>query len=149
MSKIKWEEETVAERLAEAAETMKRLPSVKPKGYIGSWPTIIQEFWEAYGWNDMEVRLGPPSSYSIDRMDESLAWLRWLEPDEVRMVWLRAEDVPWKVIGKRFGCDRTTAWRRWKYAIIKIIARLMALEEKNAATGRCNIKKRSTSRKTC
>ena len=50
---------------------------------------------------------------AIDRMDEALGWLCWLEPEERRLVWLRAEGLPWKRITRRLGIGRTTAWQRW------------------------------------
>jgi hypothetical protein len=69
----------------------------------GHRPGVLQhlasgdpDFWEAFGWNAVEVRPGPPSSDAIDRMDAVLRWLLCLEPDEVRLVWLRAEGVRWK-----------------------------------------------------
>ena len=34
--------------------------------------------------------------------------------------------VPWKAITFEFGCDRTTAWRRWTLALTKIASRLNA-----------------------
>ena len=119
-----WTPTTVAERLEEAAQTLRRLPPVKVRGYISAWPPTIRDFWEAFGWNAVEVRLGPPAPDAIDRMDESLAWLHVLEADEVRLVWLRAENVRWKNISHRFGMDRSTAWRHWTCALIKIAAHL-------------------------
>jgi len=119
-----WTPKTVEARLEEAAHTLRRLPALKVQGYFSTWPPIIQDFWEAFGWHEAEVRLGPPSPTAIDRMDETMLWLRWLDPDEVRLVWLRAEGVRWKIIGHRFGIDRSTAWRHWTYALIKIATRL-------------------------
>ena len=43
------------------------------------------------------------SPEAIDRMDEVLGWLCWLEPEERRLVWLRAEGLPWKRITHRLG----------------------------------------------
>ena len=119
-----WTPTTVADRLEEAAQTLRRLPPVKVRGYISAWPPTIRDFWEAFGWNAVEVRFGPPAPDAIDRMDESLSWLHWLEPNEVRLVWLRAEGVRWKSIAYRFGMDRSTAWRHWSCALIKIAAQL-------------------------
>lgn len=119
-----WTPKTVAEAVEEAAHTLRRLPPVKVRGYVSSWPPTIREFWEAYGWHDTKVRLGPPAPDAIDRMDEVLHWLLILEPDEVRLVWLRAEGVRWKSIAYRFGIDRSTAWRHWTFALIKIAAHL-------------------------
>jgi len=121
-----WTPEMVQARLAEAADTLRRLPAVKVQGYFNTWPTVIRDFWEAFGWQDAEVRLGPASPKAIDRMDETIRWLRWLEPDETRLVWLRAEGVRWKLISARFGVGRTTAWYRWTGALGKIAARLNA-----------------------
>ena len=121
-----WTPEIVQARLAEAADTLRRLPAVKVQGYFNTWPSIVVDFWEAFGWNDTEVRLGPPAPRAIDRMDETIQWLRWLEPDETRLVWLRAEGVRWKVICARFGVGRTTAWYRWSGALATIALRLNA-----------------------
>lgn len=121
-----WAPGMVEARLEEAADTLRRLPAVKVQGYFSTWPPIIRDFWEAFGRHDAEVRLGPATPAAIDRMDETLLWLRWLEPDEVRLVWLRAEGVRWKLICARFGIGRTTAWYRWSTALGKIAVRLNA-----------------------
>lgn len=120
MGETPWTPEVVAERFEEAADTLRRLPAVKVQGYFNTWPPIIRDFWETFGWHDAEVRLGPPSPAAIDRMDKTVLWLRWLEPEEVRLVWLRAEGVRWKLICARFGIGRTTAWHRWSAALGKI-----------------------------
>ena len=44
------------------------------------------------------ARLAAAMPEAIDRMDEALDWLMWLEPEERRLVWLRAEGLPWKRI---------------------------------------------------
>ena len=124
MAEREWTATMVGGRLAEAADTLRRLPSAKVQGYVSAWPQVVRDFWEGFGWNEVEVRLGPPSPGAIDRMDETLCWLRWLERDEIRLVWLRAEGVRWKLICMRFGVGRTTAWYRWQGALSKIAARL-------------------------
>ena len=50
--------------------------------------------------------------------------LRWLKPDETKLVWARAEGTPWKQICWRFGIARATAHRRWRYALSLIVYRL-------------------------
>ena len=64
-------------------------------------------------------------------MDEALSWLAWLEPEERRLVWLRAEGLPWKRITHRLGIGRTTAWQRWTMALLKIATHLNATGEQN------------------
>ena len=65
-----------------------------------------------------------PSPQAISRMEETLTWNRFLEPDEAHLMWARAEGVPWKGICYRFGISRPTAHRRWEYALSVIAWRL-------------------------
>ncbi|CAK0751007.1 hypothetical protein WCLP8_2170002 [uncultured Gammaproteobacteria bacterium] len=103
---------------------MRRLPEKRVQIARSSWPPIIREFHDAYGAEPARLRLGPPPAAAIDRMDETLLWLQWLEPDDMRLVWARACGVRWKTIGWRFGLSRQAAWRRWIAALIAIAARL-------------------------
>lgn len=121
-----WTPKMVAVYLEEAADTLRRLPETHVQGYRSNWPEIIRDFWEAFGWEEVRTRRGPPSPAAIDRMDVVLPWLRWLERDEARLVWLRANGRPWKLITREFAIDRTTAWRRWTYAMITVATRLNA-----------------------
>ncbi len=53
--------------------------------------------------------------------------MRWVlaGPEEERhLVWMRAEERGWREICRRFGCDRTTAWRRWQKALDIVACRL-------------------------
>ena len=129
MADIHWTPKLVEERFEEAADTLRRLPAVKVQGYVSTWPPIVRDFWEAFGWNEVRVHPGSPSPAAIDRMDETFTWLRWLEPEETRLVWWRAEEVRWKLISYRLGTCRTTAWRRWVAALIKVAARLNGIGE--------------------
>jgi hypothetical protein len=65
-----------------------------------------------------------PTPQAISRMEETFTWLAWLEPDDARIVWLRAEGVRWKPICWRVGLSRAVAWRRWVAALITIANRL-------------------------
>lgn len=123
---VKWTPKLVADRLEEAASTLRRLPSVAPRGQYSFWPDIIHDANDAYGWNDAELRLGLPSAEEITRMDECLEWLYWVTPNELRLVWLRAERAPWKKIMRRFGVCRTTVWSRWTAVLLQIATHLNA-----------------------
>lgn len=70
------------------------------------------------------MRRPPPSAAAISRMDGTLEWLRWLEPELGKLVWARAEGMPWKPICWRFGVSRATAHRRWVYGLSVIAWRL-------------------------
>jgi hypothetical protein len=118
-------ERYVEERIREAVRTLRRLPEAKAQGYVCLWPAIKHDPVEILNMEKTPFRLGPPMPDEIDRMEEVLfVWLKWLEPDERRLVWLRAERVRWKVICGRIGCDRTTAWRRYRIALAKLAGNL-------------------------
>ena len=141
MDETHWTPKLVEARFEEAADTLRRLPSVKVQGYFNTWPPVIRDFWEAFGRTEVRVRPAPPAPGAIDRMDETFTWLRWLEPEETRLVWLRAEGVVWKLITYRLGVCRSTAWRQWVAALIKVASRLNGIGDRN----RPNIKGASAS----
>lgn len=117
-----WDKDMVAAYLKEAAETLRTLPAVKVQGHFNVWPSVLQDYWEAYGADDEKPRRGPATPEAIDRMDMALLWLGWLEPNEARLVWMRAEGIGWKVIQARYGVGRTTGWMRWTTGLEKIAA---------------------------
>lgn len=124
MADVQWTPALVSERLVEAAETMKRLPQVRVQGYYNSWPTILRGFADRVGEAAAPLRRPPPSPAAITRMEETLGWLRWLDPDDARLVWMRAEGGRWREICGRFGIARATANRRFEYALCVIVWRL-------------------------
>jgi Domain of unknown function (DUF6362) len=124
MAEQRWTATVVADRVAEATDTLARLPDQRVRGLYDLWPRLI---------GDPYRHAGPAAAApeAIDRMDEALGWLMWLEPEERRLVWLRAEGLPWKWITHRLGIGRTTAWQRWTTALLKITVRLNAAAEQN------------------
>lgn len=125
----KWTTEDVAARFAEAAETGRRLPRVKVQGYFNVWPAFAREVWESFPDDDHVHRLLPPSPQAIDRMMEVMRWVQWLEVEQRHLVWMRAKNYEWHHIGRRFGCDRTTAWRRWLRSLSSIAANLNMMDD--------------------
>jgi hypothetical protein len=124
MSEAAWTPELVAERLEEAVDVLSRLPEDKVRGLYDLWPRLVGD---ASG----HARAAAAAPDAIDRMDEALGWLCWLNPAEQRLVWLRAEGLPWKWITRRLGVGRTTAWQRWTTALLKIATRLNAAAEQD------------------
>jgi len=114
-------------RFDEAMGVLRRLPNdTGPQGYVTSWPIMLRDFWEAYGQHKPRLRLPAPSPDAIDRMHETFGWLSWLEEEERKLVLWRGMREPWKAICRRIGVDRSTAWRRWTYALVRVAARLEA-----------------------
>lgn len=112
-----WTIDAVAARFHEAVITARRLPPVRVQGYFNTWPQIVRQPWEVLGAEDQGYRPFPPTPEAIDRMLEAMQWVQWLEVEQRHLVWMRADNYRWREITRRFGCDRTTAWRRWQRAL--------------------------------
>jgi hypothetical protein len=124
MAEMQWTPELVEERFVEAADVMRRLPSVRVPGYFNTWPSALVEFADRVGQQPEPMRLPPPSPAAISRMEEALGWLRWLEAEDAKLVWARADRTPWKAICWQSGIARATAHRRWQYGLSLIAWRL-------------------------
>ena len=119
-----WTRELVEERLIEAADVMKRLPNVRVAGFFSTWPAKRQEFSDLVGQEPVPMCRPAPARDAIDRTEQALPWLQWLEAEDAKLVWMRVEGIPWKAICARFGISRVTANRRWEYAMSLIAWRL-------------------------
>jgi len=124
MGEMHWTPALVEERLAEAAEVLKRMPTVKVQSYFSLWPKVIAEAGDVASFDPPRLKRPKPSPDAITRMEATLPWLAWLEPEDAKLVWARAERTPWKPICWRFGISRATACRRMEYALSLIAWRL-------------------------
>jgi hypothetical protein len=91
----------------------------------------VQEAQHAYGYTEVRIRIVPTAA-EIQRMDECIDWLRWLDPDDAKIVWLRAEGKRWRQVCIHAGCVRQTAWRRWAAALLTVAKHLTANEKPRA-----------------
>ena len=124
--------------MREAIRTLAALPD-RERRFIyakqASWPETLRDPLEVWINAIEAVRKGTggpafealrpgrpiPSGEEIDRMDEALDWLTWLDHRELRIVTLRAFDFSWVTIGDRCSrVSRTTA-ERWHGAAVKKI----------------------------
>jgi hypothetical protein len=85
-----WTRETVAERLREAWDTLRRVPAHGVPGFRVSWPDFVQDALDAYGYTAATVRLARAAPAAIDRMHETFGWFRFLEGHAhlAKAVWL-------------------------------------------------------------
>ncbi|NQV82602.1 MAG: hypothetical protein HQ494_02170 [Rhodospirillales bacterium] len=119
-----WTPSLVEDRLVEAVSVLQRLPEERVQGYFSAWPEIVRNFWDAYGMHDPVLKRPWPSPASIDRMDETLQWLQWLEPDVAKICWFRAAGDRWKSICGRVGLQRTAVHQRHLFGHCVIALRL-------------------------
>jgi len=107
-------QQMIADRLEEAARTMRRLPAVKVQGYAAYWPEMLYSERERYQMENKSQRC-LPTPEKIERMEEACNWLRFLiNIEDRRLLWLRAERASWKYICAKFGIKRSAANERWK-----------------------------------
>lgn len=124
MPEIRWTPSLIEERFVEAADVMKRLPGVRVPGYFNTWPKMVCEFADLVGREPRPLRRPPPAPDAISRMEETLEWLRWLEPTESKIVWMRASGERWKAVCWTVGLARPTAHQYWLYALCVIAWKL-------------------------
>ena len=81
-----WTRDMVEERITEAAAVLRRLPPVRVAGYFGTWPEIQRTAKELAAAAPTPMRLPPPSSAAISRMEEAITWNRFLERDDAQLM---------------------------------------------------------------
>ncbi|MBL9054994.1 MAG: hypothetical protein JNJ84_01825 [Rhodobacteraceae bacterium] len=120
----------IEDRLEEAAHTLRNLPEKdRPRGYGNSWPPVVHDARHAYGYTPERPMRVIPSAAAISRMEECFDWLLMLNPEDARIVWLRAEGARWRQVCIRAGVVRSTAWRRWVAALLTISKKLEKLDK--------------------
>ena len=118
-----WTTAQVQDRLELAAGVMRQMPGVMPQGFFNAWPEYFHSFADKVG-QEPQMRRPRPSPRQITQAEEAMLWLRWLEKDDARIVWLRANGEPWKKITWEIGLSRPAANRHWQYGIALITWRL-------------------------
>lgn len=111
--------EQIKDRLESAAYTMRLLPPVKVQGLRSYMPQIIYTPQEIALMDRRPVR-PRPTQEQITQMDDVLRWLEILDPSERKLVWKRAERIPFKILCREFGVSRQYLWTRYDRAILKI-----------------------------
>ena len=121
-----WTEETVRERLADALTTLRRWrlpPHAFPGRVRSTMPEPLREAGDAPPDSDLTDRT-PPSAKAIQRMEETLPWLYWIdEPRRRKAVCLRAMGVSWRRVAAAISVASPETARAWEAAAIRDIAR--------------------------
>ena len=118
-----WTRTMVEDRIDTAADVFRALPGVRLQGYANAWPEYFHTFADKVGQTP-QARRPRPSPRAITEAEATLLWLRWLDPGDARLLWLRANRTPWKPICWELGISRATANRRWQYGLAVIVWRL-------------------------
>jgi hypothetical protein len=114
----------VEERFVDAADVMKRLPEVRVPGHYNTWSKILYEFSDLVGQEPPRRARFRPTADAITRMEETLGWMKWLQPIDAKVVWLRASGERWKGACWKVGLARAAAHEHWVYALCVVAWKL-------------------------
>jgi hypothetical protein len=121
MEKQRLDEQQIIAIFKEAVRTLRRLPPVRVQGYFSVWPEIVYSQAEVMRM-DKKTKTWPPTPDAISRMEKAIDWLNLLETvEERKIVWMRANNIPWNIICKTFGICRSAANKKFKKAVAKIL----------------------------
>lgn len=122
-----WTDKMVEAYLKDAAKAMRALPAVKVQGYFSTWPDTPDETWfKAEGSTD-KPRFRP-TPRQIDQAFYVMEWLRWPSMMERKIMWDRANRVPWKVMEHTYQSARSTLWRHHAHGVMWVMARLNQID---------------------
>lgn len=131
-----WTSAMVEDWLAEAADTLRRLPDGEAKFRLGprsAWPDVVRDAVTAQGADGPKVRLGPPSPGAIDRLEQVISWLALLTEAQRRIAWALASGIPMAKLARLIGCHRNTVANR-QAAALRVIAGHLNLPPAQGAT---------------
>ena len=118
------EKKYIENRIESAALTLRRLPNDQRGGYNNTWPDMKYSSAEIEEMDKKRTYIRP-NQQDVSEMEEVLfEWMKWLTKEERKLVWQRAERMPWKEICKGMGFSRTKVWGLYMKALKKIGAKL-------------------------
>ena len=79
---------------------------------------------QSYGYNDYTISRPKPSGEQIDRCDQALLWLLYLNKDQKELIWARASKFSWRKIAMFLGCNKDTAKMKWTVVLFELIEKL-------------------------
>ena len=118
----------VKARLREAAATLGRMRVERwdyPSQSMAWWPDAVRSAFDAYGYTPTRELRAAPDPGAIDRMEEVLRWLLWMEDGDRKLVWLRAEKKTWRELETADGRSRETLRKVHDKALAVIVGRLV------------------------
>jgi hypothetical protein len=114
----------LADRFEEMVDVLNRMPSVVRKQKMIHWPDYPNDPNQAYGYNDYTISRPKPSGEQIDRCDQALLWLLYLDKPQKELIWARASKFSWRKIAMYLGCNKDTAKLKWTVILMELIEKL-------------------------
>lgn len=112
--------EEVKRDLETAAYVERLLPPVRAPKYRNCMPDMIYTPQELIFMEKRPLKIRPTQEQITLWERVVLKWLPVLSLDERRLVWKRANRIPWKLLCREYGVSRQMLAIRYDKAIIKI-----------------------------
>jgi hypothetical protein len=95
-------------RLLRACRTLRAMPDPTRKFQTlhNSWPDVVREVSESYGYTEERVPRFRPSPADVTDYLIALEWCRGLDKREFRLVWAMSYGISYHAIGLRLASDR-------------------------------------------
>ena len=110
------------EKLARAVLTLKALPPDprnKPQGYLTSWPDMIRNGRKGAILHRSPIRF-TPNNRDITELYDIIDALYALSEFQRRLLWARANLIPWKSLQSQTGKSRTHLHRLHQNALLAL-----------------------------
>ena len=112
--------EKIKQDLETAAYVDRLLPAVRAPKYRCCMPDIIYTPQEIVFMDKRPLKVRPNQEQISLWEQVMLEWLPILSVDERRLVWKRANRIPWKLLCREFGLCKSNFCARHSKALMKI-----------------------------
>ena len=123
--------EQIKQDIETAAYVERLMPSVRPPKYRNCMPEIVYTPLELYFMEIIPPKVNPTHEQIEIWERVVMEWLPILSPKESKLLWKRANHIPWKLLSKEFGIERTQIWKVYRNAINKIYFYVLGKNEVN------------------
>ncbi len=110
----------IKQDLETAAYVDRLLPAVKSPRYKCCMPDIVYTPLEIAMMDKRKIKIKPTNEQVSIWETVHLKWLPVLEIDERRLIWKRANRIPWKILSREFGLCKSNLCERHTKALLKI-----------------------------
>src|SRR5574344_752805 len=112
--------EQIKQDLETAAYVERLLPAVRSPRYRCLMPDIIYTPQEIAFMDRRPIKPRPTQEQITLWERVILEWLPVLSVEERRLVWKRANRIPWKYFCRELGVSRADMWRQYQSALLKV-----------------------------
>ncbi len=104
-------------RMIAAVSTLRRMPDPMVQQFGSSWPDVVRESIESYGYNAPTKIESAPTARDTSQMREAMEWLLWLDVLDRYIVWGKAKLKAIERLARENGVSVTDPANAWQYGV--------------------------------